>query len=118
MVSGRFRTEEAARPARSGRCFGSCVISVDCRSSLCRPAPVMMTLQDGSDDTANVTDSSLRMRSDTIDLAGPVSGGGHLGCPQREGQGQVHCPHQDYAVGLPEAGVLCVSAARGVHLAP
>ncbi|KAH9384614.1 hypothetical protein HPB48_026623 [Haemaphysalis longicornis] len=29
----------------------------------------MMTLQDGSDDTANVTDSSLKMRSDTIDLA-------------------------------------------------
>ncbi|XP_077520946.1 sorting nexin 6 isoform X3 [Amblyomma americanum] len=29
----------------------------------------MMTLQDGTDDTANSADSSLKMRSDTIDLA-------------------------------------------------
>ncbi|KAL1484331.1 hypothetical protein MTO96_032632, partial [Rhipicephalus appendiculatus] len=29
----------------------------------------MMTLQDGTDDTANSADTSLKMRSDTIDLA-------------------------------------------------
>lgn len=36
---------------------------------LLRHRAVMMTLQDGTDETANSADSSLKMRSDTIDLA-------------------------------------------------
>ncbi|KAH9361660.1 hypothetical protein HPB48_005187 [Haemaphysalis longicornis] len=53
------------------------------------------------------------MRSDTIDLATRSLVVDSRKCPQREGQGQVHCPHQTTLSDFQKPEFLCASAARG-----